>query len=189
MRLLDHPGWYSCLGYCIAKERGQISKGLELCLEALETEPDNPDHFLNLGRVHLLSGDKIAALQVLREGMARGGSPEIASLLAALGMRKPPVLQMFSRDNQLNKYLGLLFGRLGDLIGRTGVDNDKLARRLQIERAAKHGVSFVGVTKSHHCGALGLLLSLIYVHPSNCQQLCGEPEYAPCPSGACRRLE
>ncbi len=30
------------------------------------------------------------------------------------------------------------------------------------------------------------LLSLTYVRPSNCQQLCAEPEYAPCPSGACR---
>lgn len=35
--------------------------------------------------------------------------------------------------------------------------------------------------------AIGLaLLSLTYVRPSNCQQLCAEPEYAPCPTGACR---
>ncbi len=30
------------------------------------------------------------------------------------------------------------YGTTAELIGRTGVDNDKLARRLQIERAAKH---------------------------------------------------
>jgi (2R)-3-sulfolactate dehydrogenase (NADP+) len=39
-----------------------------------------------------------------------------------------------------------------------GFEPTEFAIRQAIERAGKHGVSFVGVTKSHHCGALGLLL-------------------------------
>jgi (2R)-3-sulfolactate dehydrogenase (NADP+) len=39
-----------------------------------------------------------------------------------------------------------------------GFEPTEFALKEAIERAAKHGVSFVGVTKSHHCGALGLLL-------------------------------
>ena len=39
-----------------------------------------------------------------------------------------------------------------------GFEPTEFALKEAIERAAAHGVSFVGVTHSHHCGALGLLL-------------------------------
>src|SRR6185369_12234591 len=113
LKLQDNPGWHSYLGYCIAKERGQQRRGLDLCLNALAVEQDNPVHFLNLGRVHLISGDKVEALRVLREGMANGGSPEIKRLLETLGTRKPSLFPMLHRDNPLNKYLGLFLSRLG----------------------------------------------------------------------------
>ncbi len=113
LRLQDHPGWHSYLGYCIARERGQHRQGQELCLSSLAIEPDHPVHFLNLGRVHLISGNKVEALQVLREGMAKGGSPELVSLLERLGMRKASLFPMLARDNFLNKYLGMLLSRLG----------------------------------------------------------------------------
>jgi tetratricopeptide (TPR) repeat protein len=113
IRLRDHPGWHSYLGYCVAKERGQFRKGLELCLSSLEAEPDHPGHFLNLGRVHLLSGDKVEAMRVLREGMTRGRSPELVQLLDSLGTRNSPLIPMLSRKNPLNRYLGMLLSRLG----------------------------------------------------------------------------
>jgi len=113
LKLHDHPGWYSCLGYCIARERGQQRKGVELCLRALEAEPEQPGHFFNLGRVYLLGGDKMAALRVLREGMATGGNPELQRLLESLGSRTPPVFPMLARTHPLNRYLGLLLSRLG----------------------------------------------------------------------------
>lgn len=113
LQLWDNPGWHSYLGYCIARERGQHSKGRELCLSSLAEEPDHPGHFYNLGRVLLISGDKAAALRVLREGMAKGGSPEIVRLLESLGTRHAPAFSLLSRTNPLNKYLGLLLRRLG----------------------------------------------------------------------------
>jgi Flp pilus assembly protein TadD len=113
LKLQDNPGWYSCLGFCIAKERGQLRKGLELCLSSLAVEPAHPGHLLNLGRVHLLSGDKSEALRVLREGMANGGSPELSRLLENLGMRKPSLFPMLRRDHPLNKFPGLILSRLG----------------------------------------------------------------------------
>jgi predicted Zn-dependent protease len=112
-KVRDFPGWYSYLGLCIARERGQHRKGIELCQASLAAEPDNPVHFLNLGRVYLVSGDREATLRTLREGMAQGGNPELSRLLNSLGERKPPLIKALSRDNPLNRYLGLLLHRLG----------------------------------------------------------------------------
>lgn len=113
LKLKDKPSWYSWLGYCIARERGQVRKGIELCLASLEVEPGNPDHYLNLGKVHLVAKNMAEALRVFREGMVTGGSNEILRKLEELGMRKPPVIPSLSRDNPVNKYLGLFLHRLG----------------------------------------------------------------------------
>jgi Flp pilus assembly protein TadD len=113
LRLQDTPEWYSYLGYCIARQRGQHRKGLELCQASLALEPDNPMHFLNLGRVHLIKGDKNEALRIWREGMAKGGCPELLQQLERLGMRSRSVIPALHRNNPLNRYLGILFSRLG----------------------------------------------------------------------------
>lgn len=113
LKLRDAPEWYSYLGFCIARQRGQHRKGVELCLASLAVEPDNPLHFLNLGRVHLVKGDKTEALRVLRQGMAKGGGAELVQQLERLGMRKGPLFPGLSRNNPLNRYLGLLFSRMG----------------------------------------------------------------------------
>lgn len=111
--LEDNPCWYSFLGYCVAKERGQVSKGVELCMASLEREPDNPDHYLNLGKVYLVSDNKDGAIRAFREGMARGESLEIMEKLKEFGSRKPPVIPFLARANPLNRYLGLLLKRIG----------------------------------------------------------------------------
>jgi predicted Zn-dependent protease len=113
LKLSDNRGWYSYLGYCIAKERGQVKKGSDLCNAALELEPENPAHFLNLAKVHLVAGQKTAALDVLRKGQSLGGSPEIITLLDQIGKRKPPILSFLPRGNPVNRVLGLLLDRVG----------------------------------------------------------------------------
>jgi predicted Zn-dependent protease len=109
----DNPSWHSFLGYCIAKERGQVKKGTELCLASLQQEPQNPVHYLNLAKVHVIAKQKVDALRVLRQGMATGGSEEVAVLLSQLGVRRPPVLRFLARDHFLNKWLGILLSRIG----------------------------------------------------------------------------
>ncbi|QXE92199.1 tetratricopeptide repeat protein [Geomonas subterranea] len=113
LKLEDNPLLHSYLGLCIAKERGQVKKGRELCQASLDLEPDNPVHYLNLARVYQVAGDKPQALDVLRKGMAAGGSEEILALLATLGTRKPPPLRFLSRDHVLNKWLGIALSRFG----------------------------------------------------------------------------
>lgn len=109
----DDPLWHSSLAYCVAKERGHITRAYELCRSAIAHDPKNPVHYLYLGKVHLIAGNMYEALQVLRQGMALGGLPEIEKTLAALGTRKPPPISALSRDSLLNKYLGIILARLG----------------------------------------------------------------------------
>lgn len=113
LSIWDDPLWYSRLGFCIAKQRGHLTRAFELCRAAREHDPDNPLHYLYLGKVHLVAGNKQEALQAFRQGMALGGSPQLEQTLALLGTRKPPALPFLSRDNPLNKYLGIVLARLG----------------------------------------------------------------------------
>ncbi len=106
LELDDNPGLYSYAGYCIAKGRGELRTGISLCQASIRGEPDNPAHFLNLGKVYLAWGDKYMALQALRDGMAKGGNAEILSLLMDFGVRNPPFFPSLKRSHPLNKLIG-----------------------------------------------------------------------------------
>ena len=113
LAIWDDPLWHSRLGFCVAKERGHLTRAFELCRSAIAHDPQNPVHQLYLGKVHLIAGNQYEAIQALRQGMNLSGLPEIEKILAAIGTRKPPVISGFSRDSLLNKYLGIILGRLG----------------------------------------------------------------------------
>jgi Flp pilus assembly protein TadD len=107
------PRLASYLGYCLAKERREFKQGADLCLDALKEEPAQAVHYLNLGRVYLVAGQKAAAIRALRKGVKFGKSRAIIELLLKLGIRKPPVVASLPRSHPVNKHLGLLFKRLG----------------------------------------------------------------------------
>lgn len=107
------PTLLSCLGFCLAKERGEANKGRSLCLEALQKEPRNPLHYLNLGRTYLAAGQKPLALQTFRKGLRFQRHPGIIAEMNRLGIRKEPPLAFLPRENPLNRHLGRLLHRLG----------------------------------------------------------------------------
>lgn len=113
LKLSNEPRWHSHLGYCIAKERGQARKGVDLCQNALAHEPDNSIHYLHLGRIHLLAGNKEEALRIFRQGISKEGNEEIMQKLIELGMRKPLLFPSLERRHPLNRYLGFILTRLG----------------------------------------------------------------------------
>lgn len=112
-RMLNIPVHNSFLALCIAKERGQFKKAISLCSEALEAEPGNPLHYLNLGRVYLLQGKAEEAIEIFRRGLSRGANEQIIEELKKLGTRRPPPLAFLQRDNPLNKYLGIILTKIG----------------------------------------------------------------------------
>ena len=112
-QLDNNPTNRSYLAFCIARERGQFKKAITMCEEAMKEEPENTLHYLNLGRVYILSGQRTDAMKIFREGLHHGENKDIVNELIKLGMRKPPVIPFFERENLLNKYLGIILTRLG----------------------------------------------------------------------------
>lgn len=113
LRRHDNPQWYSRLGFCLARERGQITRGTEMCRATMAQFPDNPDHYYYYGSLLLLAGQKSEAVKVLRQGLSCGRNESIKQLLDDMGIRKPPVIGWLHRNNLLNKFLGIMLARIG----------------------------------------------------------------------------
>ncbi len=109
----SNPEVTSYLAYCLAKERGQFQRALDLCREALEKEPSNAVHYLNLGRVYLAAGRRKNAVHIFRKALRVGRNRNIVEELERLGLRKAQPVPFLTRDNPLNKYMGKLLSRMG----------------------------------------------------------------------------
>jgi tetratricopeptide (TPR) repeat protein len=108
LNIEDNPSIWSYFAFCIVKERGQLSKGISLCEEAIKKEPDNSVHYLNLGRIYLSINKKEEASNTFREGLKHESNQQIIDEFNKLEIRKPPVIPFLKRDNPINKYLGIL---------------------------------------------------------------------------------
>ena len=108
----DSPSIWSYYAFCIAKERGQIKKAMLLCKDAIEREPDNSVHYLNLGKLYLFTNKKREAITIFREGLTHETNEEIINELNNLVPRKSPLIPFLQRDNPFNKYLGIILSRL-----------------------------------------------------------------------------
>lgn len=106
------PVTQSYMALCIALERGKITEALVLCNEAMAKEPDNPVHYLNLGRIYLKAGKKNDAIDTFRKGLSFGENKEIHLILDGLGIRRKPVFSFLPRGSFLNRYVGLILHRL-----------------------------------------------------------------------------
>lgn len=107
------PELTSYLAYCQAKSESPDGPAAKTCEESIAQEPDNPTHYLILGRIMLLRGDKASAIEAFRQGLARKKDSRIANELNKLGLRRPPVIKQLSRSHPLNRYLGKLLYKLG----------------------------------------------------------------------------
>ncbi len=103
----------SYLAYCLAKVRSQYPDAISLCKEALTAEPDNPLHYLHLGRIYVMAGQRNKALSVLRQGLKCEDNAALLRELTILGERKYPVFRSLERSHPLNKFLGIALNKLG----------------------------------------------------------------------------
>ena len=113
MNLEKSPLYCSYFAFCLAKARGQFREAMAMCAEALEKDPHNSVHHLNLGRIYLLAGKREKALQTFRQGMPFDRNNEIFRELEMMGTRRIPVIASLKREHPLNKYCGILLKKLG----------------------------------------------------------------------------
>jgi len=111
VRLVRSPEILSNLAYCLAKEKGEFDTAVSLCSEAIEDDSANVIHYLNLGRVYLLSGEKAEAIRVFRNGLLYEDNKKIKDELMKLGWRKIPVIHFLPREHFLNRCFGTLLRR------------------------------------------------------------------------------
>ncbi len=111
--LRNTPELHSYLAYCQAKGQGEIYSAVKICRESIKREPTNPVHYLLLGRVLLLSGEKGKAIDAWRQGLHAGPNPLIIAEFKKLGLRKPAVIKSLKRNHPLNRIFGKLFTFIG----------------------------------------------------------------------------
>jgi tetratricopeptide (TPR) repeat protein len=103
----------SYLAYCLAKVRSQYPDAISLCKESLEAEPGNPLHYLHLGRIYIMAGQRNKALSILRQGLKCEDNSALLRELTLLGERKNPIFPSLERSHPLNKILGIALNKLG----------------------------------------------------------------------------
>ncbi len=113
-RIMDSdPLYRSAKALCVAMVRRSFSEAAHLCRDAIKSEPANPVHYLYMGKIFLLAGQKCKAIKVFQDGLKYGRNPELIAELEKLGMRKTPVFRFLPREHPLNKFSGLVLSRIG----------------------------------------------------------------------------
>ena len=109
--LKQTPECRSYLGMLTATERGQVRKGIDLCQTAIDEEPQNPVHYLNLSKLLYSVQRKTEAVDVVFQARGLGSSEEVESWVRAIGIRKRPVFPFLARRNPINKFTGMMLRR------------------------------------------------------------------------------
>lgn len=99
--------YLSYYGLSLAMSHGATPEAIHACETAVRRDFYNPDLYLNLGRVYLLSGKTTRALATLERGLAL--APRHRALhdeVAKVDRRAAPPLPMLDRKHVLNYWLG-----------------------------------------------------------------------------------
>ncbi|MCK4623606.1 MAG: hypothetical protein KAT62_15510 [Desulfuromonadales bacterium] len=107
------PVLHTYLAYCLARSQGRMHSAAKVCRESIKREPNNSLHYLILGRVLLLAGEKGKAIKTFRQGLKTSPNPKIIEELKKLGLRKPAVIKNLKRKHPLNWLLGKVFSMVG----------------------------------------------------------------------------
>jgi len=114
LALHDTPQIASHLAVSIARSsRSDYARAVQLARDALTREPDNLTHYLNLGRVEILSGAKEQGLKTLRAGLERGGGAVFIAELEQYGKRRQPPIRSLPRSHPVNRLVGKMLHKLG----------------------------------------------------------------------------
>ncbi|HZM70920.1 MAG TPA: tetratricopeptide repeat protein [Candidatus Cryosericum sp.] len=96
-------------GLCLAMASDRLRDAREICEATVESDPDRPDLYLNLGRVCLRQGDRAHAFRTFVRGLRLDPNhPGLVEALRRLGFRRRPVIAFLPRHHPVNQLLGSL---------------------------------------------------------------------------------
>jgi uncharacterized protein HemY len=107
------PELHTYLAYCQAKGQGRMHSAAKVCRESIKREPNNSLHYLILGRILLMAGEKGKAIDAFRQGLKTNPNPKIINELKKLGLRKPAIIKSLKRNHPINRMLGRVFSTIG----------------------------------------------------------------------------
>lgn len=103
----------SYLAYCSAQLKGPSKATAQVCQDNIARQRHNATHYLLLGRIMLLAGNRERAEKTFRLGLKAAPNPLIIEELKQLGLRSPVLFKGLDRQNILNRLLGKILSRLG----------------------------------------------------------------------------
>lgn len=98
----------SYYGLCLVVLHQDPPRGLSLCKRAVDEAGNRPEFYWNLGKAYLAVRRKPQAITAFQHGLQIGDDPRLVSELRRLGIRNQPLIPFLSRENILNRCLGLL---------------------------------------------------------------------------------
>jgi Flp pilus assembly protein TadD len=110
-----NPYYMSFTGLALARAENKWAPALKLCETALSMKRNEVQLHLNLAEVYTSAGRREEALMTLdRAAASFGRHAGIQRARLKLGSRRPPVFSLLSRDNVVNKQMGVWRQRLLD---------------------------------------------------------------------------
>ena len=104
-----NPRYLSYYGLIVALTEKDIPRAISLCRAAIKHTPYEAELYVNLSRVYREVGQRLKALDALREGLGyEGDSPLLLMELKRMGTRRKPPLSFLARENPINKTIGKL---------------------------------------------------------------------------------
>ncbi len=109
LRFTEVPAAMSYYALSIAVVEKKYEQAVSLCIMAVGKEFYNPDIYLNLGKIYLMSNRKALAMKAFKKGLKIDNAhQELWEEVKTMGMRRRPPISFLSRKNIMNKVLGLL---------------------------------------------------------------------------------
>lgn len=97
----------SYFALCLALVEKQYRPAIEMAKKAIEGQFYKAEHYVNMGKIYLASGQRKKAVEVVERGLSVIPQDErLRSFRRELGVRQRPPVPFLDRANPINKSLG-----------------------------------------------------------------------------------
>src|SRR5579864_9539696 len=115
----NNPYYMSYLGVVMARSEQKWAEAEKLCDSAVRMKRNQAQLYLNLAEVYATAGRREDAVEALQSGLKYARRDVRLNLaMNRLAERRPPVLTFLTRQNPLNRQLGMLRHKTLQMFGQ-----------------------------------------------------------------------